>query len=617
MAIITNIDKLKINDIDEDLEFNNVLTIDKNGLVLKGKRERDGILIYNISKGCYVIQSNDGKVYMVDAGEEYMGYDAVDFIENVLGKEKVEKIFITHYHFNHVGGVAPVINSMTVKSVHSNGTYSEDPREPYATLDPIARTAMLDAISSNNVTYTYNELGDSFIEGDLKFTFWSPLPQYATQGGYTEDPNGLSGAMIRMDFGDFSILFGGDINRRDEVLEVFSEQNNLETTAFAWPHHGDPNTAKDEIINPMNLKFAFIEDLSRSASVVGYLEAKGIDYGWLIGNEYTGIKAFNDSSYEKIVKEDLEYDVLELSCENQTELELGIVTYDNSGWIVDYGDGVKETGLSSDRNSYNLKHTYSEPFTGNVKILMKKGGLKQIKEIRSFANSFTFDISVLPNSIRVLNFQTSTQQAITGEFKDFPRDLEFAHFTGVNNISGDIGNAPPNLDYIYIRGSGDKSGLIDNAPRSLKYLRLGGNTSIGGDIGNAPPNLETLYMLYQNIGGLIDNAPRSLRYLRLLENNSVSGDLGKSPDDVTYLQVLYGPPMQFYSRKTWSDDMQRIAVDTDFTALELDNLLIDLSETSWRSGGEVSIKVTIDRTSASDQAVSDLSAKGVDVIFRY
>ena len=665
MENITKVDKLRIRDVEQGLESDKILVIDSGNVVRWIDGEPESILIYNISKGCYVIQSNTGKVYMIDAGEEYMGYDAVSFIQNKLEVHEVEKIFITHYHYNHVGGVAPVINSMPVGSVLSNGTYSAETREPYGTLDPLAKSAMLDAIAMHNIPYSYHKQGDEFIEGDLKFTFWAPLDEYATKGGTTTDPNGMTGAMIRLDYKDFSILFGGDINREDEVLEIWAEQTDLKTDAFAWPHHGDPNTAKDAIIDPMNLRYAFIEDLSRSKSVIGYLEAKHIEYGWLIGNEYTGIKAYENGTFEKLERKDYEYDVLELSCENQTELNLGIKTRDNSAWIIDFGDGNKATGISEISSAYNIKHTYTHAFTGNIKILMPKGGLEQIEEFRSSANGFNFDISILPNSIKFLDLKTSTEQAITGDIGDSPSSLEHLHVTGINTLTGVIDDLPVGLKHLHIAGNSIITGLIDNAPRSLEYIRLlsanhaigglidnappklywmeiyaennnfgglidnaprsltrlrvTGATTIGGDIGNAPPNIEYLYIFYQQIGGLIDNAPRSLTYLRVTGDTTIGGDIGNAPDGVKNIQVLGDSEMTSYTRKTWAQGMNLVQLRTSIPSEDVDNLIIDLSQTTW-SASPTGLSITstngMGRTSESDHAVLHLESMNVEVIVR-
>lgn len=671
MDIITNIDKLRLKELDEKQGDEKVLSIDDEGLVNYFIREKalENIIVYNAGKGCYIIMSNDGKTFLVDAGTIEVGQGALVLLQS-LGVQEIECVFITHYHYNHIAGIPIIGAEIDIKQIISNGTYSDETREPYGTQDPLAEASLLSFISSNNIPYSYTKQGDSFTFGDLVFKTWSPLDAYFTDGGRTADPNGMTGGIYQLIFKDFDILFGGDINKESELLEIWDVQGDVSNIAYAWPHHGDPHAAIDSVINPMNLKFAFIEDLGGAKMVMAYLDVKGIEYEWIIGNLYTGIVAYENGTFDKFRKKDFEYEVLELSCKNQTELNLGIKTFDDSAWTVDFGDGNKEVGISSVSNAYNIKYTYSEPFTGSVRVLFPIGGLSKIDEIRSSANGFNFDVAIIPNNVRKLDFSTSTIQEIYGVPEDLPTDLEYLKLTGQNKIIGDIGDFPINLKFIYLSASAIIDGLIDNAPRKLEYIYLNfgtnnniggdignappnlkrldiqtgsagfgglidnaprgliratiqGTTTLGGDIGNAPPNIEHLYILEQNIGGLIENAPNSITYLRLKYGNGTSvaigGDIGLLPDYATTIQIE-GPDSNInsYTRRTWVEGITQFIISAKLSQEDLDNLIIDLSNTSW-SGSKV-LKIDslngVERSSASDSAVAVLQGKGVNVIIQ-
>lgn len=620
----------------------------------------DYITIYNINKGCYVIESNDGKIYMVDCGEEYMGYEAVDFIQNKLGKNKVEQIYITHYHYNHVGGLAPIINSMDVGAVLTNGAYSDETREPYGTLDPLAEIALLDAIATHNVPYSYHKQGDEFIEGDLTFKFWSPLEENFLNGGKTDDPNGPTGAMIGLEFKDLKVLFGGDVNREVDILPIWSEQGDVNTDVFAWPHHGDPNTAKDNIVDAMNLKYAFIEDLSRSGMVVNYLRAKHIDYGWLIGNEYTGVKGFEDGTYEKFERRDFEYETLELYCENQVELELLLETKNDLAYRIDYGDGNSEVKMSGSSFAYASKHTYEEPFTGNIIISMEQGGLADIEKMRSRYNSFKFDIAVLPKTLKEIDFSSSATMAVYGDIADAPTDLVNLKLTGIAEINGDIADAPRKLESIYTRRgvltgnldlaprtlkifnpsntsmfTGSTNGLpreleelvirvidfsfdgdVNDLPRKLRILNVFNETKINGDVKNLPETLEEYYIWESEVSGNIEDFPATTTFIRARGSSTIKGDLGGSPEGVVTLILTGDNLITSYTTKSWSERMIEVYVKTDITSSEIDLLLMDLSEVVWISSKTLTIDNMAsgeNRTSASDAAFSELQSKGVTV----
>ena len=185
------------------------------------------------------------------------------------------------------------------------------------------------------------------------------------------------------------------------------------------------------------------------------------------------------------------------------------------------------------------------------------------------------------------------------------------------NVSGDIANAPTSLTSLQILGSNTLTGDIANAPTSLTSLRITGSNTLTGDIANAPTSLTSLRITGSNtLSGDIANAPTSLTYLQILGSNTLTGDIANAPTSLTSLQIS-GSNTLTYSTRTWSNN-QRIVLlrATNFDAQMLDQLLIDLSDASWISERSVDLRIgnNVQRTSASDNAVLLLQSKGVTVL---
>lgn len=270
--------------------------------ILPAKRvlrvKQDKMTVYNFEYGANIIISPNGKIYLFDCGTDVIGEQMADFLIG-LGKNTIEAIFISHYHFNHVEGVIPIVERLNVKNIISNGVYSADTREPYASRDPQAKIDLLDVVNRKGIPYIYKKHGYTFQENDLKFTVWSPLEQHANFGGYTNDPNGPTGMMLRVEYGSFSILFGGDVYRPSDIEEIWNVVGDVSTTCFAWPHHGDFVTAKDEVIDPMNLKIALVEYIGSASNTISYLADKGIDY-MSLADGMIKLNCYSDGDYEKI-----------------------------------------------------------------------------------------------------------------------------------------------------------------------------------------------------------------------------------------------------------------------------------------------------------------------------
>ena len=250
--------------------------------------------------GSYVIQSDNGDVFTFDCGTPIIGRrDAIPFIKNHLGVDTIKRAFVSHYHFNHVGGVVHLCEHFDVKSVHTNGVYSADPRTTYAFNDPKQKDQLDHVLSVKNIPYHFHKAGDTIREKEFYVEVWSPLEHHANHGGYTNDPNGPTNMMIKIVYGGFSLLLTGDLYKPDQLLEVWDTIPDKKITALAWPHHGDFVTARDDVIDPLNVDVVFVERISSASSTVQYLENKNIDYVWL-ENGRTGIEARKDGSYRKI-----------------------------------------------------------------------------------------------------------------------------------------------------------------------------------------------------------------------------------------------------------------------------------------------------------------------------
>jgi len=256
--------------------------------------------VYNLDYGANLFETG-GKIYLFDCGTKAIGRNSVvPFIKQMYPHvSRVEAIFISHWHNNHTGGIPLVMHEFEVGHIYSNGTYSDDPKPAYA-IDPIVEAEIKTLIDELNVPYTYFKKGDDFAENGLQFIPWSPLLKYFTDGGRTDYPNGPTGMILQVKYGDFSVVFGGDISNADTMQEIWSDVGDVSTNVYFWPHHGDFSAARDSVIDPMNLDLTMIETVGNSSRTIEWLQGKGIDYMWLRESVRSGIEAKNDGTFIKL-----------------------------------------------------------------------------------------------------------------------------------------------------------------------------------------------------------------------------------------------------------------------------------------------------------------------------
>lgn len=265
--------------------------------------------LINVAYGANIIEVN-GKVFLFDVGiKGYARDNVLPYLRvHYPHLEDIEAIFISHYHYNHIEGVPTIIDNYNVKHVYTNGTYSDDPNEPYVNLDSDATENMEQAIESNNIPYTFYKEGDIVSGENVTFTFLSPLEKYRTDGGSTTDPNGETSGVMRVDYGNFSAIFGGDLDRGNILKEIWQKTELADTNVYFWPHHGaervlDSNNAIDD----MNLDLAIVERIRTAGGTIEYLEENNIDYLYMIYHPIQAIEAHMDGSFVTLTPTKEEY----------------------------------------------------------------------------------------------------------------------------------------------------------------------------------------------------------------------------------------------------------------------------------------------------------------------
>lgn len=263
------------------------------------------------------------------------------------------------------------------------------------------------------------------------------------------------------------------------------------------------------------------------------------------------------------------------------------VTSGVSSFIVDWGDGTKDTFAAGARNP---THTYDSPYTGFIKItatdltditllglsgdfsstiqptdtlltirgseIAKLDGLLTL----GLGNNAFFDGTTL-NLPRSLAIITITYTNISGDVLDLPRSAILISIQGTNTISGSTAQVPTTTTYFLLYGNNTMSGSVANLqntmtiflvdgsntisgtaiqlPRSLTTVQIRGFTTLGGDVAGFPPNLTSINITGNTtLFGNISNLPSGLTGITLLGVNTLSGTLSNMPSGMIFFQIL-------------------------------------------------------------------------------
>ena len=203
--------------------------------VATGPPEGWRVVVCDVGQGdAVVVRSGPGHAVLVDAGPDPA---LVDGCLDRLGVDTLDAVVLTHFHADHVDGLAGAFRGRTVRQVLV--TPVREPATGAAAVDRVAR--------DHGVPVTAVRAGDRIDLGELHAVVWSPWRRI----GEGSVPNNAS-VVLAVRTGGVDALLLGDVEReaahdlllrirRDPGMSVAAHGFELVKT----PHHGSSNLDAD------------------------------------------------------------------------------------------------------------------------------------------------------------------------------------------------------------------------------------------------------------------------------------------------------------------------------------------------------------------------------------
>lgn len=174
-----------------------------------------------------LIESPSGKTMLIDGGVKGAGQQIVSYLKE-LGINKLDIVVATHPDADHIGGLIPVLDNMTIEQfydsgkVHTSQTFEE----------------MLIRIDEKNIPYHVPKIGDD-IEFDKDVNV-----KVLNANDQATDNNDAS-IVLKMTYGNVSFLLTGDAG---VALEKEMLQYDVKATVLKAGHHGSNTSSSEEFI---------------------------------------------------------------------------------------------------------------------------------------------------------------------------------------------------------------------------------------------------------------------------------------------------------------------------------------------------------------------------------
>ena len=155
------------------------------------------------------------------------------------GVEELDYVVCTHAHEDHVGGLAGALSQYPVGEVLS----------PVTEYDSQAFGNFLKYTQEQGLSLTVPEPGDTWTVGTAAVTVLGPVQDY-------DDTNNTS-IVLRVDFGETSFLFTGDMERTAEE-DLLESGAWLEADVLKVGHHGSDTSTSYPFLREVDPDYAVI-----------------------------------------------------------------------------------------------------------------------------------------------------------------------------------------------------------------------------------------------------------------------------------------------------------------------------------------------------------------------
>ena len=206
-----------------------------------------------------MLDIGQGDAILIQTAEQNVLIDTGDLDErdklraelDKAGVKKLDAVILTHPHADHIGGMEMLIDKYPIGMVYDNGM----PSTSRVYIGYMKQLKAKGIASKGLCTGDRVDLG-----GGAVFEVLAPSAALVQQGsvkGYKHDPNNES-VVGRLVFGDFSMMFTGDAEKKEEQDILAGAQGTVQSTVLKAGHHGSKTSSSADFLRAVHPAAALI-----------------------------------------------------------------------------------------------------------------------------------------------------------------------------------------------------------------------------------------------------------------------------------------------------------------------------------------------------------------------
>lgn len=184
----------------------------------------------------------DGETALIDCGTRSTGKDVVQELKS-LGIDKLDYVFGTHPHDDHMGGMYDVITNFEVGTIIL-------PEVKAGEVTTNWYMKLMQEIKTGGYELKYATLGEIYNLGNATMKVIGPISE-------PKDNLNNYSTVMKVSFGEMDLIMTGDAEIEVEE-EILKSGENIDAEILKVGHHGSDTSTSDEFLNAITPEYALI-----------------------------------------------------------------------------------------------------------------------------------------------------------------------------------------------------------------------------------------------------------------------------------------------------------------------------------------------------------------------